>query len=91
MRDALRPGGREKGGACLSSGIFALFNRAVELLNIEKDLIREAIASLASDQRIFIEEIEGQNHVYPQYLYVHETEVARMLRRLAHALFGFYA
>ena len=66
-----------------------LYNRAAELLKAGTDLIREAIAGLTIDRRICIEEVSGQNHIYPQYLYVHETEVAKMLRRLAHASSGF--
>ena len=79
--------GKKEGHVYLPESL--LCSRAVELLNIEKDQVRRAIKSLASDQRVFIEEIEGQSHVYPKYLYVHETEAAGMLRKLANAPSNF--
>lgn len=61
-----------------------LKSRAVALLEAGGGLVDTAIASLAREEKILVEEVAGQRHVYLPSLYVHERDSARILAQLAH-------
>ncbi|HQN02087.1 MAG TPA: AAA family ATPase, partial [Candidatus Hydrogenedentes bacterium] len=56
-----------------------LRSRAAKLLEVDEQMIGDAINSLMLAQRIVVEKVDGQNHIYTPMLYKHETESARLL------------
>jgi len=60
-----------------------LVERAAELLGVDRSLIENAIVSLAIQQSVFVEEIEGQTAVYLAPFYYAEVGVCRRLLALS--------
>lgn len=59
-----------------------LIEKSSEILRVDMELIRDTVERLMSESRLFATEANGETLVYPRYLYVAETETARLLRRL---------
>lgn len=56
-----------------------LRKRAAKLLEVNEELIGNAVTSLVLARRVIVEQADGQKHIYPPVLYKHETESARLL------------
>lgn len=60
-----------------------LMSKAVELLNIEEDIISEKIYDLAFENKLFVENLEGGECVYLLSYFRAETEVTKAIVSLA--------
>ncbi len=59
-----------------------LFSSAASLVGLDDELCEEGLAGLLRDERVVLEEQDGEEAVYPRRLYFYETKTSFYLKRI---------